>query len=240
MNFCNLIGTLIGVVIGGLITLGVNLYLQKRERRIQYAIKNKQEIYEPLYNEIKQKHKGLERFCDPFSATTRLDTWTKCAQSTKLRVTDDLKKLIRKFDDAGRKFHNIYSKANLILTKHINENLEAIRIELNERKYSGNNFDILKRNIFEGYAGDFYSERILVEEKHNYPPDKILKFRKGSSLTFETFFSKVCSSLENEEQIVELRRMRGELIKITEELEEHIKKKIEFILKKYESRLDRV
>lgn len=240
MNLYNLLSTLIGVIVGGLITLGVNLYLQKRERKIQYAIKNRQEIYELLYNEIKQKHKDLERFRDPFNAMTTLETWTKCAPSTKLRVPNDLKKLIQKFEDAGRKFHNIYSKANPILIKHINDNLEVIRNELDKHKYSGDNFDILKRNVFEGYAGDFYSEIILVEEKHNYPPDKILKFRKGSSLTFNIFFSKVCSSLENEEQIVELRRMRGELIKITEELEKHLEMKIEFILKKYESRLVRV
>lgn len=45
MNLCNLLSTLIGVIVGGLITLGVNLHLQKRERKIEYAIKNKNKIY---------------------------------------------------------------------------------------------------------------------------------------------------------------------------------------------------
>jgi len=67
-----------------------------------------------------------------------------------------------------------------------------------------------------------------------------LKIKTGSSLTFKTFFNQVCSSIKNEEKIVELRRKKEKLIKITEKLEKYLEEKIEFILKKYKSKLGKV
>jgi len=240
VNLCNLLGTLVSVIIGGLITLGVNLHLQKRERKTQYAIKNKNEIYEPLYNEIEQKLKYLNRFQDPLYPTSTLNSWNEFAPSIKLRISEDLKKIIEKFDATGKRFSKKYSKANRILKKYIGENLETIRNELDESEYNENNFNILKDNIFEGYKGDFYSERILKGIKHNYPPEKIIKFNKGSSMTFDTLFNKICSSIRNEIEIVVLRKIRDELVEITKEMKNYLKLKIEFILNKYESKMTKV
>jgi len=55
VDISHIIDTGIGVILGGLITLEVNLYLQKMERKTQYAINNMQQIYEPLFDEIRQK-----------------------------------------------------------------------------------------------------------------------------------------------------------------------------------------
>jgi hypothetical protein len=225
-----------GAVAGGL----VSLYLQRREKETRYAIQNKEEIYIPLFDEVKRKRAELDEFRNPFNASTTLDTWAKLKPSTKLRVPDDLKALIKDFDDAGREFYNAHLKATPILIRCVNENLEAVRNELDERKYSGDNFKILKRNVFEGYAGDFYSGRILPEKRHNYSPERILKIRAGSSLTFDIFFNRVCSSIGSEEQINELRRKRTKVIDMTEHLEKYLERRIEFILEKYESRLTKV
>lgn len=225
-----------GAISGGL----VSLYLQKKEKETRYAIQNKQEIYVPLFDETKRIHEELDEFRNPFNASTTLDTWAELKPSTKLRVPNDLKELIKKFDDAGREFYDANSKADPILRKHIKENLEAIRDELDEREYSGDNFDILKSNVFEGYAGDFYSGQILPGKRHNYPPEKILKIRAGSSLTFDIFFNQVCSSIESEDQISELRRKREKVIEMTEKLEEYLERKIELILERYESKLTKV
>lgn len=89
----NIIGISIGVIIGGLITLWVNLYLQKRERKILYAAKNRIDIYEPLYNEVKQKLKFIKEFSNPFDARATLNSWINLKPSEKIRVPDDLKKL---------------------------------------------------------------------------------------------------------------------------------------------------
>jgi len=239
-DIIHIVESLIGVILGGLITLGVNLYLQRKERESQYAIQNKREIYEPLYDEVKQKHKDLKEFSDPFNAATTLKTWVEFKPSTRLRAPDELKELIQKFDDKGREYYNFYWKANQILCTHINEYLNAVRSELDEREYSGGNFDILKREIFEAYAGDFYSGRILREKRHAYAPERIMKFKSDSSLTFEEFFHRVCSSIENEQAIIDLRKSRGEIVEATEELERYLKAKIDFIFEKYEGKLAKV
>lgn len=234
--FQTVVSIIFGAVAGGL----VSLYLQKREKETRYAIQNKEEIYIPLFDEVKRIRAELDEFRNPFNASTTLDTWAKLKPSTKLRVPDDLKGLIKDFDDAGREFYNAHLKATPILIRCVNENLEAIRNELDERKYSGDNFKILKRNVFEGYAGDFYSGRILPEKRHNYSPERILKIRAGSSLTFDIFFNRVCSSIEGEEQINELRKEREKVIDMTKKLEKYLERRVEFILKKYESKITKV
>ena len=227
-------------ILGGISGWLVSLYMQKQERKTRYAVESKQEIYVPLFDETKRIHEELDEFQNPFTASTTLDTWAKLKPSIKLRVPDDLPELIKKFDEAAREFYRAHIKANPILIRHINENLEAIRQELDEREYSGGNFDILKRTVYEGYAGDFYSGQILPEKRHNYSPERILKTRAGSTLTFDIFFNRVCSAIEGEEQISDLRRKREKVIEITEELEKYLERKIKLILKRYECKLTKV
>lgn len=239
-NIIHIIESLIGVVLGGLITLGVNLHLQSKERESQYAIQNKREIYEPLYDEVKRKLKALKEFSDPFNAATTLKTWAEFKPSIRLRVPDELKKLIQRFDDKGREYYNLHWKAGIILREHISECLDEVRSEVDDREYSRGNFDILKRNISEAYGGDFYIGKILREKRHAYAPERIIKFRSDSSLTFEDFFNMICCSIENEQAVIDLGKARGDIIEATEELEKYLKAKIDFILEKYESKLAKI
>jgi len=239
-NITHVIETLLGVIIGGVITLLVNLHLQRKEREIQYAIQNKCDIYEPLYDEVEQKLKTLKEFGDPFNAATTLQTWADFKPSIRLRVLGELRKLIQEFDERGREYYELHWKAGQVLHTHIVECLNAIHSELDEHEYSGGNFDILKQRIFETCAGDFYSGRILREKRHAYAPERIVKFKSDSSLSFEEFFHMVCSSIENEQAIIDLRKARGEIIEATEKLERYLKAKIDFIFKKYEGKLAKV
>ena len=234
------VSAIFGAVFGSTFGWLAGLYLQRKERETQSAIESRQEIYDPLFDETKRIHEELDEFRNPFNASTTLDTWAKLKPSMKLRVPDDLKELIKDFDDAGREFYNAHSEAHRILKRYTDEGLEAIRDELDEREYSGRNFDILKGNVYEGYAGDFYSGRILPGKRHNYPPERILKIRAGSSLTFDIFFNRVCSSIEGEEQINELRKKREKVIDMTKKLEKYLERRIEFILKRYERKLTKV
>ncbi|MGA9349887.1 MAG: hypothetical protein WBW48_13935 [Anaerolineae bacterium] len=239
-DITHVIETLLGVIIGGVITLLVNLHLQRKEREIQYAIQNKRDIYEPLYDEVKQKLKALKEFSDPFNAATTLRTWADFKPSIRLRVLGELRKLIQEFDERGKEYYELHWKAGQVLRSHIDECLNAIRSELDEREYSGGNFDILKQKIFEACAGDFYSGRILREKRHAYAPERMIKLKSDSSLTFEEFFHRVCSSIENEQAIIDLRKARGEIIEATEKLERYLKAKIDFIFEKYEGKLAKV
>ncbi|MDO8886075.1 hypothetical protein [Candidatus Oleimmundimicrobium sp.] len=240
MSWSQLISVLIGaigVIVGGLITFWVNLHLQRKERQVQYAIRNRQEIYEPLYDEVKSKCKVLEIFGCPFNARTTLEAWDKLNPSTKLRIPNDLEKLVREFDDVGRKYYNLHYKARKVLQKHLKSHLEAIQSELDGQCKI---FNILCREIFEGYREDFFSGKILEEKIRNYSPERIIKFRNDSSLTFQIFFDRVCSSIEKEEPITELRKSNSKVVKIAEGLKGYLQQKIELILEKYESKLSKV
>jgi len=65
VSWSNLIYLLIGVNMGGLITLGVNLHLQKRERKVEYAIKNKNKIYEQNGNTKLKSFSWIYHFKKP-------------------------------------------------------------------------------------------------------------------------------------------------------------------------------
>ncbi len=99
----SIIGVLLGAIIGGLITLWVSLKIQKRERAIIYAQKNRKEIYEPLYEEIIIKHEQFNNYIDPFGPSDHLIAWGKFTESMKFRIPNKLKELHEQFEINAKK-----------------------------------------------------------------------------------------------------------------------------------------
>jgi len=230
----NAVIILSSVILGGLITLMVNLRLQRKERAAQYAIQNKQEIYDPLYNEIKQIHKALDEFRDPFNARPTLKVWDEVKPNVKLRVPDELIEIIRKFDDKARKFYELNHEASQILLSSV---IKAIkkwthRYQIHEIPRT------IAENVFEDYKGDFLAGRLL-ETRHGRDLKNLLKTKEESSVS--GFFDDVCSSIEKDPIIIELRKIQRELIeKEIKYLEKYLEEKINHILKKYESKLIKI
>jgi len=76
--------------------------------------------------------------------------------------------------------------------------------------------------------------------RHNYPPERMLKVTAGSSLTFDIFFNRVCSSIEGDEQINELRQKREEVLRMVEHLQQYLEQKLKFIRKRDGTKTTRV
>lgn len=221
------------VILGGLITLRVNLRLQRKERAAQYATQNRQEIYDPLYNEIKQIHKALDEFRDPFNARPTLKVWDEVKPNVKLRVPDELVEIIRKFDDKARKFYELYCKASQILRSSV---IKAIEKFPYDPIYGIPG--TIAENILEDYKGDFLAGCPL-ETQHKRDLKSLLKTKEESSVS--GFFDDVCSSIEKDSTIIELRKIQKELIEgEIGDLEKYLEKKIDHILKKYESKLIKI
>lgn len=223
-----------GVVLGGAITLGVNLYLQSRERRKQYAIWNRDNIYSPLYDEITSILEKLDSFENPFYATVTLNSWVKLSPSSQLRVPPDVTRRIDKVHTEARDYYEAYRDAEKILDKKIDDVLFQIKDELKEIH------DYLKREIVDTCKGDFFAGKILKSKQHRLPLETLLPLRKGSSLTFKSFFAKVCTSIEGKSEMMKLRQKRKQLIEITHNLESYLESRINYILKKFESKLVRI
>jgi len=222
------------VILGGAITLGVNLYLQSRERRKQYAIWNRDNIYSPLYDEIKSIHEKLDSFENPFYATATLNSWVKLSPSSQLRVPPDLTRQIDKFHIQASDYYGAYRDAEKFLDKKVDDVLFEIKDELKEIH------DYLKREILDTCKSDFFAGKILKNKRHRLPLESILPIKDGSSLTFEFFFAKVSTLIEGKSEIIELRHKRKQLIEMTHNLENYLESRINYILKKFESKLIRI
>lgn len=202
----------------------------KRSREAQYAAQARSEIYGPLYDEVKPKHDELTDFKNPFDPTKTLRAWNEIKPSAKLRVPKDLKQLIEKFDTKAKKFYSLYLEGtNNVLFNSITEAVKK------HAKYDPiyEDSEEIVRQIFENYKSDFLLG-YLREVKYRPDLKKLLGTEKESP---EDFFNEVCFSIESNETIIELRKIRKELIEIEVESLERYLEKIDHILEKYESKL---
>lgn len=232
-NITHLIEILLAVLLGGCITLGVNLYLQSRERTKEYAIRNKDEIYIPLYDEIKSKLKLIVLFENPFYPFSALTSWEKFKPSMRMRVPLNLKRLVEEFEKKATDYYKVYRIAEEVLENKINEILIEVKDELTKVDTD------LNRKIFDTCKGDFFTGEIL-NTIHELQLDRILPIRNGCSLTFESFFEKVCSPIQKKSEIIELKQKRQQLIEKTQDLGKHLESKINYILRKFERKLVRI
>jgi ribosomal protein L19 len=231
-NIAHIVEVIVGVVIGGLITLAVNLYLQTRDRKKQYAVWNRDEIYAPLYDEIKSNRiRSLAFFEDPFDATTTLQSWDAFRPSTRLRTPLTTRRLIEDFEKRAREYYEAHSEARKVLDEGINKVFSEIGREMD------GDLNIQRQNLWDDYRGDLFAGEIIQSKKRRLPQETVLVIKASSRLTFETIFQMISSSIGQERDIIHLRERREELVKITERLEKHLEEKMHLVMRKFESKV---
>lgn len=224
------------VVIGGLITLGVNLVVQKRERQARYAIQNRHEIYDPTYDEVMQKLEKLAEFRNPFDARASLQSWLRLKPSARLRVPEELGSLIGDLEMKVRRFNECHLRVTPLLQKHIDETIAEVQDLLNERKWSGENVRILKQHIFESYGGDLLAGKILPI-RHSLNLSGILSVKPGSDVRPETIFDMICARMATEMELMAWEEARAGVLDSMHRLQQWLELRIEAILTQYESKL---
>lgn len=231
--------TVAAIIIGGLITLGVNLVVQIRERQARYAIQNRHEIYDPIYDEVVQKLEKLADFRNPFNARASLQSWLQLKPSARLRVPDELESLIEDLKKTVRRFNERHWRVTLLLHGHIDETIAEIQDHLDERVWSGSNVEIRKRQIFESYGGDLLAGKILPI-RHSLDLSGILSVKPGSDVGPETIFHMICERMATEVELRAWEEARASVLDSMQRLQQWLEVRIETILTTYESKLTRL
>jgi len=231
--------TILAVIIGGLITLGVNLRVQNREREARYAIQNRREIYDPIYNEVVQKLQRLAEFRNPFDARATLGSWLELNPSARLRVPDDLKSLVEDLEKNVRHFNDCHLRVLPLLQRHIDETVSEVQNQLDEREWSGRNLEIRKGHIFEYYRGDLFAGKVLGI-RHGLDLSSIVSVKPNSDVTPETIFDTISKRMATETELVAWQEARSAVLDSIETLHQWLKLRIETILTRYESKLTRL
>jgi len=231
--------TVVAVIIGGLITLGVNLITQNREREARYAIQKRHEVYDPLYNEVVQKLERLAEFRNPFDARATLQNWLELKPSIRLRVPDELESLMEDLERNVRCFNQCHLEMLPLLKRHIDETIAGVREDLDEREWPGRNFEIRKQHLFDSYRGDFLAGKILPI-RHSLDLSSILKVQPGSDMIPETIFDMICERIATEADLMAWHEARSAVFDSMQRLRQWLELRIETILTRYESKLTRL
>lgn len=231
--------TIGAVVIGGLITLGVNLVIQDRERRAAYAIQNRHEIYDPIYDEVVQKLERLREFRNPFDARATLGSWLELKPSARLRVPEELESLVEELGKKARHFDECHLRVTPFLQRHIDETIAEVQDHLDEREWSGRNLEIRKQQLLESYGGDLLAGEILPIA-HSYRLSSIIRLKPGSDLTPETIFDMICERVLAEAQVAAWEEARAGVLHSMERLQQWLEVRIETVLTKYERKATRL
>jgi len=240
------LSVLVGGVIAGISTLGVSLYLQKNERLASRASQQRVEFYEPLYNEVFKINKDLTEFKCPFNAKETLKIWGELKPSAKNKIPDLIKGKITEYNRMGRGYYNLYIEFLKILDKKINSVMNRYKVdglikgEVNPEQIElRNTFASRKQGIIPEYQSDFFAGRLLVTPGRR-SLERLCSTLKNKKNNESRIFERISSSLESEQSIIELRRVRAQLLNFSQEFESELKNKIDKILNDYEKNLKKI
>lgn len=237
-------GILIGVIIGGLITLGVNLKIQRRYNAIMYAQKNREQIYEPLYDEIITKLRQFKIYSNPAGPYNYLRTWNEFTESVKFRIPIQLKRLIEQFEINAKKYPFKYDRATDSLKLQIEKEIKEIIKENNIQVINDNYYYSEKINlVLILYKNDLLAGELLNTERNFTLMGDILIGNilfKEINYKFEDFYERINPKINTIDSIMLLRKETSNMIEIAMKLEKYLKNKIEYTLKIYKGRLSKI
>jgi len=236
------VSVLLSLLVGGFITIFVNLHLQKNERNASNARQQRIEIYEPLFDEINEINKKLDVYICPFNARETSKIWCNLSSGIKLRVPTVLENLMVRFNGLGREYYNLYCESLEILENKMDQVMYNYVLDGTERGIidrvsieKRHQFDILKRYFFDEYQGDFFAGELFDIPFRRTFENMLSKLKYRYSK--EHVFNRILTKLDNEQKIIDLRNSQRRLKNCSTEIEEFLEGKIKNILEKYEKKL---
>ncbi|MBS7249786.1 MAG: hypothetical protein KIH08_04220 [Candidatus Freyarchaeota archaeon] len=247
-----ILSVIVGAIIGGLIVFFLDLFLRGLEKEGQLAIKNKYEVYEPLYDQVEKIWENINLYQIPSQVDMRqenpLTFWEKLPPSVKRRAPGDIAQLIEDFYKKAKEYFYLYLEAGKILRF-------SIRDVLNKRKQDlemdDQELKLVEAKLYDSYSSDFYSGKIL-NIKHSYELEDLLKIKKPENINDYkmipmSIFNEICSYIERDRfpfpsgasqhhYVKEFRECRDQLLKIIEEIKKLLELKIDYITNNYENR----
>lgn len=246
------LSVIVGAIIGGLIVFFLDLFLRGLEKEGQLAIKNKYEVYEPLYDQVEKIWENINLYQIPSQVDIRqenpLTFWEKLPPSVKRRAPGDIAQLIEDFYKKAKEYFYLYLEAGKILRFSIRDVLRRRKQDL---EMDDQELKLVEAKLYDSYSSDFYSGKIL-NIKHSYELEDLLKIKKPENINDHkmipmSIFNEICSYIERDRfpfqsgasqhhWIKEFRECRDQLLKIIEEIKKLLELKIDYITNNYENR----
>lgn len=246
------LSVIVGAIIGGTIVFFLDLFFKGLEREAQMAIRNKQEIYEPLYNEVEKIHESIKFYQIPTQIDARRENplifWEALSLSVRRRAPKDITDLLLDLSEKAREYFYLYLEAGKILRFSIRDVLRKRRQEL---EVDDKELKIIEAKLYDSYSSDFYSGRIL-SRKHSYELENLLKVKNPEYIEDYkmipiSIFNEVCSYIQNDKWIFqsggrqhqwikEFKKSRNQLLTIIEKLKKSLEEKMDYIAENYENR----
>ncbi|MEM3650773.1 MAG: hypothetical protein QW831_08640 [Candidatus Jordarchaeaceae archaeon] len=247
-----ILSVIVGAIIGGTTVFFLDFFLRGLEREGQLAIKNKYEIYEPLYDQVVKIWENVNLYQIPRQVDIRqenpLTFWEKLPPSVKRRAPGDLAQLIEDFYKKAIEYFYLYLEAGKILRFSIREVLKKRKQDL---EMDDQELKLVEAKLYDSYSSDFYSGKIL-NIKHSYELEDLLKVKKPENINDHKMvpmiiFNEICSHIERDRfpfqsgasqhhYVKEFRECRDQLLKIIEEIKKLLELKIDYITNNYENR----
>ncbi|MFB0562787.1 MAG: hypothetical protein ACETWM_16435 [Candidatus Lokiarchaeia archaeon] len=246
------LSVIVGAILGGIIVFLLDLFFKGLEKEGQLAIRNKHEIYEPLYNEIGKIHENINFYQIPSQIDVRKENplifWEELPLSVRRRAPEDITDLILDFSEKAKEYFYLYLEAGKILRFSIRDVLRKRRQEL---EVDDQELKIIEAKLYDSYGSDFYSGRIL-SRKHSYELDNLLKVKNPEyiedyKMIPMSIFNEICSYIQNDKWIFqsgprqhqwikEFREAQNQLLTIIEKLKKLLEEKMDYITENYENR----
>jgi uncharacterized integral membrane protein len=230
-----ILGVIAGAIIGGSITFLVSSRIQRKEYETKYAIKSKEEIYEPLYNEIS----GTVKFLNSSNFSSYgiyLNSWDNLEESKKVSSPPDLTKFIKQFKEVGREYMVALHRVDIdliskLIKQEINEIMEENKIapQINLRIF----LEKKKTEVLKKIKSDLLSGKILKNENN------LMGILIGD-ITYKDFFERINPKISKRTEFITLREEKIRITEIAIKFEKYLKKKIDYISKKYGGKISKI
>ncbi|MCM1218847.1 MAG: hypothetical protein NC548_30560 [Lachnospiraceae bacterium] len=227
------VGTLLGAVIGGFLSLMGSLWINSKQQRATQNIKKKNVIYSPLYDELVDIHNRIlvsnpfpnyivfEKGDQTILPHPQFTAWERIKSDTRyLEVPDILMKQMEQLENAIHNYQDIRGKGNEVVQRIFNEVLQENGLN---KCLITNIGEVISSGILNNEKVDIYHMAMEIASP-NQLADSIK--RKVNEQTYEK-----CNS---DEMVLEIRKRYDVWIKVQSDAIEMLSILIKQVLLKYE------
>jgi hypothetical protein len=229
--------TLGSVVLGGLIAALTNWWLKLRETRAEYAVRNRREVYSPLYEEVlalaetlrahpftPHIYTGLDFGRDLPPSYGRFQYWSRLKSDDRaLRVPTDVRQ-------AAERITPIVVEYNEVRGTCVDTVGAAVQSALTARAVQNRISNI----------GEVCASHVLAGTPEAREGFLRVCFSKDAPANADQVYADVCATAGKAADVARTRELGRTLAAAVAELERLLRARIEYILSKYEGRQPRV
>lgn len=228
---------LVGVVIGALISILAAWRFNLQARRVEYAIRNRREIYGPLYEETLALCQTLKEYPFPWriyaepvfgadltESYGHFRYWSKLKQDQRaLRVPRDIRERLNELDDLIRRYNELRPACNAVIGAAV------------EQALSQHGLTARVANL-----GEISADHVLAARSRAPEAFSDACFGEAPPPQVDEIYGSACGAVAEEPVVTQTRELATDLARSVDGIEATLRGKIELILRRYEGRLPEI